>query len=128
VKQVSIPKTISQTTELRGFYNDRGHVASDDWFLLVSLVTVAHYKLLLVTTLTQNNGRKDGDMHIYSAQSGMDTLFPGIVIEVGRSDELSKARRDATLWVSYSDYNVLSFRKYILILPGESWHFVQGRH
>ena len=79
-----------------------------------------------MTTLTQNNGRKDGDRHIYSAQSGRDTLFPGIAIEVGRSDELSMARRDSTLWVGYSDCNVLAFRKYILILPGEGWHFMQG--
>jgi len=78
--------------------------------------------------LTQNNGRKDGDMHIYSAQSGMDTLFPGIAIEVGKSDELSKTGRDTTLWVGYSDCNVLPFRKYTLSLPGKGWHFMQGRH
>jgi hypothetical protein len=78
-----------------------------------------------VTTLTQN-GRKNGDMHIYSAQSGIDTLFPGIAIEVGKSDELSKARRDTTLWVEYSDCNVLPFRKYALILPGEGRNFLRN--
>lgn len=81
-----------------------------------------------MTTLTQNKGRKDGDMHIYSAQRGMDTLFPGIAIEVGRSDELSKTWRDTTLWVGYSDCNVLLFRKYTLILSGEGWDFMQDRY
>ena len=81
-----------------------------------------------MTTLTQNNGRNDGDMHIYSVQSGMDTLFPGIAIDVGKSDELSKASRDTTLWVGYSDFHVLLFRKYSLILPREGWHIMKGRH
>jgi len=65
-------------------------------------------------------------MHIYSAQNGMDTLFPGIAIEVGRSDGLSKARRDTSMWVGCSDCNVLHFRKYTLILPGEGSNFMQG--
>ena len=81
-----------------------------------------------MTTLIGNNGQKDGDMHIYSAQSGMDTLFPGIVIEVGRSDDLSKARRDTALWVGYSDCNVLRFRKYTLIPLGKGRNFMHSRY
>jgi hypothetical protein len=52
-------------------------------------------------------GNKDSDMGVFSAQSGIETDFPGVVIEVGKADELNEAHRDTTLWVAHSDYQVL---------------------
>jgi uncharacterized protein (DUF2461 family) len=81
--------------------------------------------LLLVKTLA-HNGRKDGDMLVYSVQNGRDTPFPGIAIEVGNSDDLSKARRDITLWVDQSHCEVSRVQKYTLIVPGEDRYHMQG--
>jgi len=40
----------------------------------------------------QNIGRKDSDIGVFSGQNGMETDFPGIAIEVGKADDLSKIR------------------------------------
>jgi hypothetical protein len=37
-----------------------------------------------------NGVRKDGDAHIYSVQSGLDTEFPGVAIEVGKGGDLKE--------------------------------------
>jgi len=62
-----------------------------------------------VKTLPKNNVRKDGDMLVFSAQGGLETPFPGIAIEVGKADDLSKVARDTTLWVDHSDCQALHF-------------------
>jgi hypothetical protein len=60
----------------------------------------------LVNQLNRNNGRKDADMAVFSSVGGIDTQFPGIAIEVGYSNCLSKTCRDTTLWIDSSDCHV----------------------
>ena len=82
------------------------------------------FLIVLVKRLTRNNGRKDADMNVYSAQGGRDTPFAGIAIEVGESDHISKVCRDTTHWLDSSDCQVFVFQTYTLIFPGEDRNFM----
>jgi hypothetical protein len=48
-------------------------------------------------------------MLVFSIQTGLETPFPGIAIEVGKADDLSKVARDITLWIDHSDCQALLF-------------------
>ena len=52
--------------------------------------------------------RKNSDGAFYNRASSLATMFPGVVVEVGYSDSLKKARRDISLWLDNSDLAVTS--------------------
>jgi hypothetical protein len=52
--------------------------------------------------------RKNADMCVFSTQSGSEPAWPGVAVEMGYADSLTKSKRDATLWVQYSDGGVTS--------------------
>ena len=55
-----------------------------------------------------NGIRKNGDAGLYCDDSnGFTPVFPGIVVETGFSDLLTKSRRDIKLWLECSDNSVL---------------------
>jgi hypothetical protein len=64
--------------------------------------------LIPVTALEGIARNKLADGSIYSSQSGKDTSWPGVIVEVGFSDLLSKARRDASLWIDFSRLKVFA--------------------
>jgi len=49
---------------------------------------------------------KNADAAVFTQVSGKEYHWPGIVLEVGYSETRQELRRDASLWVEYSDYNV----------------------
>ena len=51
---------------------------------------------------------KLADASIYSGESGKDTYYPGVAVEVGFSDLMSKSPRNAALWIDYTNLEALS--------------------
>jgi hypothetical protein len=71
------------------------------------------FTLLFLISVTALEGipvpcSKLADASVYSGQSGRGTFFPGVVVEVGFSDLLSKSHRDASLWINFSRLQVVA--------------------
>jgi hypothetical protein len=57
--------------------------------------------------------RKNPDGAIFNRNNGASTIFLGLVVDVCYSDESRKSKRDISLWLEYSDLQVLLLNIFI---------------